>query len=137
MWSVDFLRDLWYTVENESIGATIFPVFFFLLFSAFFVMFFFVLGKSIRESVKNNHSPRLTVEARVVTKRMQNGYYNGDHRHLAVYYATFEVDSGDRMELSMTGSEYGLLAEGDVGKLSFQGTRYLGFERARKTEISG
>lgn len=116
---------------------SIFPVFFFLLFSAFFVMFFFVLGKSIRESVKNNRSPRLTVEARVVTKRMQNGYYNGDHRHSAVYYATFEVDSGDRMELSMTGSEYGLLAEGDVGKLSFQGTRYLGFERARKTEISG
>lgn len=116
---------------------SIFPVFFFLSFSAFFVMFFFVLGKSIRESVKNNRSPRLTVEARVVTKRMQNGYYNGDHRHLAVYYATFEVDSGDRMELSMTGSEYGLLAEGDVGKLSFQGTRYLGFERARKTEISG
>ena len=54
---------------------SIFPVFFFLLFSAFFVMFFFVLGKSIRESVKNNRSPRLTVEARVVTKRMQNGYY--------------------------------------------------------------
>lgn len=116
---------------------SIFPVFFILAFGAFFVMFFFVLGKSIRESVKNNRSPRLTVEARVVTKRMQNGYYNGDHRHSAVYYATFEVDSGDRMELSMTGSEYGLLAEGDVGKLSFQGTRYLGFERARKTEISG
>ena len=34
------------------------------------------------------------------------------------------------MELSMTGNEYGLLAEGDTGKLSFQGTRYLGFERA-------
>ena len=116
---------------------SIFPVFFILAFGAFFVMFFFVLGKSIRESVTNNRSPRLTVEARVVTKRMQNGYYNGDHRHSAVYYATFEVDSGDRMELSMTGSEYGLLAEGDVGKLSFQGTRYLGFERARKTEISG
>ncbi len=108
---------------------SIFPVFFFLLFSAFFVMFFFVLGKSIRESVKNNHSPRLTVEARVVTKRMQNGYCNGDHRHPAVYYATFEVESGDRMELSMTGEEYGLLAEGDIGKLSFQGTRYLGFVR--------
>lgn len=45
------------------------------------------------------------------------------------YYVTFQVDSGDRMELPMTGSEYGMLAEGDVGKLTFQGTRYLSFER--------
>ena len=44
---------------------------------------------------------------------------------------TFQVESGDRMELSMTGTEYGMLAEGDRGKLSFQGTRYLGFERQR------
>ncbi len=42
---------------------------------------------------------------------------------------TFQVESGDRMEFSVTGSEYGMLAEGDTGKLSFQGTRYLSFER--------
>ena len=107
----------------------IFPVFFGLAMVAFFVTFFFVIGKNIRENVKNNHSPRLTIDARVVPQRMQNGYYDGNHRHMSQYYATFEVESGDRMELSMTGEEYGLLAEGDIGKLSFQGTRYLGFVR--------
>ena len=45
------------------------------------------------------------------------------------YYVTFQVESGDRMELNLSGQEYGLLAEGDRGKLTFQGTRYLGFER--------
>ena len=45
------------------------------------------------------------------------------------YYVTFQVESGDRMELHMSGSEYGLLIEGDRGNLTFQGTRYLGFER--------
>ena len=50
------------------------------------------------------------------------------------YYATFQVESGDRMELSVTGTEYGLLAEGDRGKLTFQGTRYLGFERLGNVE---
>ena len=45
------------------------------------------------------------------------------------YYVTFEVESGDRMEMNVRGSEYGMLAEGDVGKLTFQGTRYLNFER--------
>lgn len=44
-------------------------------------------------------------------------------------YATFQVESGDRMELRLAGNEYGLLVEGDKGKLSFQGTRFLGFER--------
>ena len=46
------------------------------------------------------------------------------------YYATFQVESGDRMELYIPRNEYGLLAEGDRGKLTFQGTRYLGFERS-------
>ena len=41
----------------------------------------------------------------------------------------FQIDSGDQMELTVRGSEYGILAEGDVGMLSFQGTRYLGYER--------
>ena len=45
------------------------------------------------------------------------------------YYVTFEVESGDRMEMNVRGSEYRMLAEGDVGKLTFQGTRYLNFER--------
>ena len=47
------------------------------------------------------------------------------------HYVTFQVESGDRMELNVTGSEYGLLVEGDQGRLTFQGTRYLGFERQR------
>ena len=34
------------------------------------------------------------------------------------------------MELSVSGSEYGMLVEGDRGGLSFQGTRYLSFERS-------
>ena len=46
------------------------------------------------------------------------------------YFATFEMDNGRRMELNVKDSEYGMLAEGDQGRLSFQGTRYLGFERA-------
>ena len=38
------------------------------------------------------------------------------------------------MELQVDDAEYGMLAEGDTGRLSFQGTRYLGFERTGTTE---
>lgn len=49
---------------------------------------------------------------------------------------TFQVESGDRMEFSVIGSEYGMLAEGDCGKLSLQGTRYLSFERNEGCDFS-
>ena len=45
------------------------------------------------------------------------------------YYATFQVQSGDRMEFRVKGKEYGLLREGDRGELVFQGTRYHSFTR--------
>ena len=37
--------------------------------------------------------------------------------------------NGDRMELLIPSTQFGYLAEGDTGRLSFQGTRFLGFER--------
>lgn len=47
------------------------------------------------------------------------------------YYVTFEFESGDRLELHVASNEYGYLVEGDMGKLTFQGTRYKNFERTK------
>ncbi|MCX4372164.1 MAG: DUF2500 domain-containing protein [Dysosmobacter sp.] len=106
----------------------------------FIAVFVIVIGAFIVSAVrgaktwsKNNASPRLTVSAQVVTKRTQVSHHHHQdsmsHTSTA-YYATFQVESGDRMEFSVSGSEYGMLAEGDMGNLAFQGTRYLGFERS-------
>ena len=35
------------------------------------------------------------------------------------------------MELIVKGEEYGMLVEQDLGLLSFQGTRYISFERQK------
>ena len=83
---------------------------------------------------KNNNSPRLTVQAAVVAKRTKVSHHRhggvNEHHHTSTsYYITFQVDSGDRMEFHVNGQEYGMLIEGDQGMLSFQGTRYLGFQR--------
>ena len=117
---------------------SIFPIIWVLMFLMIFGVFAVSIGKSISQWNKNNHSPRLTVDAKVLAKRHDVSRHRhssaGDHHHhhyhtTNTYYVTFEVASGDRMELQMQGSEYGLLIEGDTGKLTFQGTRYLGFER--------
>ncbi len=77
---------------------------------------------------KNNHSPRLTVDATVVSKRIKVSHHD-DSYSSTKYYVTFQVASGDRMEFCVRGREQGMLIEGDHGKLFFQGTRYLGFQR--------
>lgn len=112
-------------------GFGMFGVMFTLTFILVFGIFIVVIVKNVSQWNKNNHSPRLTVPATVVSKRTNVSHHHHDHHthHSTSYYVTFQVDSGDRMELHMTGQEYGLLVEGDHGYLAFQGTRYLGFER--------
>ncbi len=109
--------------------GVIFSLMFFLVLGVF--LFVFITG--ICRWNKNNHAPRLTVAATVAAKRPQvTHHHNGDNMMGAThtsYYVTFQVESGDRMELSVSGAEYGLLVEGDSGRLTFQGTRYLGFDR--------
>ena len=119
-------------------GFGLFGIMFTLVFILVFGMFIVIAVKGISQWNKNNHSPRLTVPATVVAKRTNVSHHHhhnhagtGMHHttHSTTYYVTFQVESGDRMELQMTGQEFGLLIEGNRGNLSFQGTRYLGFER--------
>ena len=106
-----------------NVFASIFQLVSLLIFGVIIAM----IIRSIRQWNKNNHSPRLTVPACVVAKRMQMHHHR--HHVSTDYFVTFQVESGDRIELSVSGTEYGMLIEGDNGRLSFQGTRYLGFER--------
>ena len=115
-------------------GFGLFGIIFLLMSLMVTGVFVFVFVKLISQWNKNNHSPRLTVPATVVAKRTNVSHHHGGtnnmhHSTSTSYYVTFQVDSGDRMELHMSGQEYGLLIEGDRGQLTFQGTRYLGFER--------
>jgi len=113
-------------------GFDMFSVMFSIIFLMMMGIFIFVIVGGIKEWNKNNHSPRLTVPVTVVAKRTNVSHHNGgnNHHHTSTsYYVTFQVESGDRMELHVAGDEYGMMIEGDVGNLTFQGTRFLGFER--------
>lgn len=121
---------------------SIMPVFVIIVFVIVIGSFVVTAARGISQWSKNNASPRLTVEAAVVGKRMdvthhqhanagdQTGAHGYHTTSSTTYYVTFQVESGDRMEFSVDGAEYGMLIEGDRGRLSFQGTRYLGFERS-------
>lgn len=113
-----------------SIMQIMVPVMFVLVFGIIIV----TMVRGICEWNKNNHSPKLTVPATVVSRRTAvSHHHHGNemhHTHTSTsYYATFQVESGDRIEFAVPGAEYGMLAEGDRGTLAFQGTRYLNFRR--------
>ena len=113
---------------------TFFPILFTLGFLLVLGIFIFAFVQSLRQWNKNNHSPRLTVDAMVTDKREDVTAHHQAQTHAVThstsYFVTFQVESGDRLELCLSGQDYGLLAPGDVGRLTFQGTRYLGFEIA-------
>lgn len=118
---------------DSDIFFHIFPIFFGIIFVLVAGIIIFNVIKGITIWNKNNHSPVLDVQATVVTKRedvhhTQNGNHMASHA-CTYYYATFQVESGDRMEFEVPGDVYGMLVEGDIGKLTFQGTRYLRFDR--------
>ncbi len=100
-----------------------------------------IIGSRLYIWNKNNHSPRENGKAKVVTKRMKVSGMGGHRMRTSVmmdttsststrYFVTFELENGKRLEFSVNDGEYGMLAEGDTGELTWQGTRYLGFERS-------
>lgn len=121
--------------------TNVFSVFVFLIYGVTFAFIIFMIIRVISQNNKNNNSPILTVDAAVVTKHVSvshhhsgvagditgaHGYHTTSFNH---YNVTFQVESGDRMMFSVSANEYGMLAEGDIGRLTFQGTRFLDFQR--------
>lgn len=116
----------------------LFPFFFITIFSIITITFIVAIVGGIKQWNSNNKQPILDVKSKIVSKHTSTSTstHNNDghhHHHTSTsHYVTFEVESGDRIEFHVSSGEYGLLAEGDVGKLTFQGTRYNKFEREKQ-----
>lgn len=102
-------------------------------------VFIFTGYTLISQKIKDDSSPILRVLATVTAKRISvstsnHMYHNGTggvHNHPSTstrHYVTFELENGERKEFYVYGKEYGLLAEKDYGFLTYQGSRFKGFE---------
>lgn len=94
-------------------------------------MIILIIRMLITTHANNRLQPVIDRPARVVAKRTD---VSGGGEYVSAYtsyYATFEFDSGNREELGVSGREYAILAEGDVGTLHSQGAWFKGFDRQR------
>ena len=109
-----------------------FPAIFVLFFVVVLGVILFAVVKGVSQWSYNNAQPIQSLPAQMVTKRTDTsggGSTDAMNRVNTYYYATFDIEGSQRQEFSVSGHEYGLLAEGDRGTLAFQGTRYKGFAR--------
>ena len=85
-------------------GFGMFGIMFTLVFILVFGIIIVTIVRGIGQWNKNNNSPRLTVPATVVSKRLHTSHHHHNtgwlytHRS-TIYYVTFQVDSGERMKL--------------------------------------
>lgn len=117
---------------------SIVPIFMMIIFVIMFVGIISTIMKKFKEKQYNDSQPRINAKVKVVSKRTSvnssaghsdsNGVYHSGSTSTR-YYVTFQFESGDRGEFQLDGREYGLIAEGDVGTLLFQGRRFLEFNR--------
>ncbi|MEG0384975.1 MAG: DUF2500 domain-containing protein [Solibacillus sp.] len=114
---------MYYNDGFSSIISIIVPLGFITVFGIIIYSVF----SNIKQGIKNNNSPLLSVPAQVVTKRTT---VRGERSH-TTYFVTFEVQSGDRMEFEVKGEQFGQLVEKDLGILAFQGNRFISFDRQK------
>lgn len=111
---------------------TLVPMFIGIIFVIVIGGILFTVVKAIVEWQHNNMQPILSVASRVIAKRTQvSGHVSSNHSGTTstYYYCTFEDEHGQRHEFRISGKEYGQLVERDLGTLTYQGTRYHGFQR--------
>ena len=124
-------------MNDGQMGHEAFFVGFFEGMPLFFVFFFviviglilFAIISSIVRWNKNNQSPIENGMVKVVAKRTRVSGGSGEHSASTYYYITFEKENFERTELAVRGSDYGMIAEGDKGMLTYQGTRFKEFKR--------
>ena len=95
-------------------------------------------AKRIFRLDQDSRAPRLTVEASVAGRRQEYRFYGTRYRRTrsTTYYAAFQLKNGARVEVWMSRRNYRRLTEDSFGLLTYQGSRFVRFERLGK-QVTG
>ncbi|WP_300379501.1 DUF2500 domain-containing protein [Clostridium sp.] len=107
----------------------IFNLFFYIIPLIMFGMIAFFIYGAIKENRYNNSQPIIPVEAKIIGKRTHVSRGTNNHSASTSYHITFELINAERLELKVSYNDYAYIVEGDKGILTFQGRRFISFER--------
>lgn len=95
-------------------------------------VFYYAIYRLIKGAIGGGFAPRRTVEAMIVKKRLScDLHHHGaevfTNHERTNYFVTFQIQNNQRIELQVKESQYDLLFDGERGRLTFQGKRYIRF----------
>ncbi|GIP27213.1 hypothetical protein J23TS9_23430 [Paenibacillus sp. J23TS9] len=93
------------------------------------VIFLVVIIKGLKTWTSNNNSEVLRRRCKVVDKRTEVWGGSGESSASTNYYITFEFEDNSRKELYVKDNQFGMIVVGDIGELTFQGSRFKEFSR--------
>lgn len=106
---------------NSMFMFSVVPIFMGII---FIIMIVTLISRAAKFGVDKS-KPIMPIRSKVISKRTNVW---GEHSHTS-YYATFEFENGERMELSIPHDKIGFIVEGDTGILEFQGSIFVNFTR--------
>lgn len=109
--------------------------------TSFIIMFASVIGISVlivvSQWIRNHRSPRIVTQATVLDKRVQVQHirrkkasgigYATDK--MPIYYVLFEIEGGEKLEFLVNKVEYSKVKNNQSGRLTFQGSKFIRFEK--------
>ncbi len=107
----------------------IFPLTWCIMVLTFILLFGYALLSPPVIRLIHRHDPRLTVPATVTEQRMETFTINRNPMY-TVYFVTFQVDGGERMELRASDQWYHALSAGTAGRVTFKGRELIRFDEA-------
>ncbi|KRF02425.1 hypothetical protein ASG89_24445 [Paenibacillus sp. Soil766] len=113
---------------NEGALSTLVLILFILILILVVGIFLSIIMKSLSVWSSNNNAPIQDRFCKVVSKRIQLSGRSSNLSSNTSYYVTFELEDQSRLELWISRQQFGYMVEGDIGNLTFQGTRFKEFE---------
>jgi len=106
------------TNPGSNTLLTVFTIVFIALLALIIALVLFTAAKSILRKRKGGNLPLLVVNARVASLRGEG----------ESHFASFEFPNGQPVEFELSEKEIGL-AQGDAGRLTFQGEKFVSFKK--------
>ncbi len=101
------------------------PIYLYILGALWIAALLFCLRLIVRKNAENDEKPILTVPVRLIKKK---DLYLGDHHHRFLLF--FLTENEELLEFNMQSQfEWDWYNEGDLGNLTYQGFRFIKFER--------
>ena len=101
-------------------------------------VFGFIIVAVTLQWIRDKRSPRVVTMVTIADKpikkqrvrsRLNSAAPGYSVHYMNIYYVVFDLEGGEHLKLQLSKVKYNKLKKGTAGKLTFQGKRYIDFQK--------